>query len=556
MSHLKHILLFLLPILMMACQSENTSVPSRLVKNEYGGTQLLVNDEPFLMIGGEIHNSSNSTTAYMNSLWESLQSLHINTVLATIAWEQFEPVEGQYDYTLVDNLVDQARKHQMKVVILWFGSWKNGESSYAPVWVKRDTERFPRVLTKDGRYIETLSPFSENTMKADARAFAAMMRHLKQIDSKQGTVIAIQPENEVGIFADMDYNPNALAGYQEQVPKALLDYMLTRQNQLRPELNNVWQAAGQKSEGTWSEVFGDNIWSRSFYVTWQYASYINTVAEAGKAEYPLPMFCNSWIVQAPEDLPGVYPNGGPVSRVFDIWKAAAPVIDILCPDIYLESFKEITADYHRSDNPLLIPESRLMPSQAFWAFGEHHALCYSPFGIEDGVGNEQYADANRVLQELTPLITRYQGSRDMVGIMNTPDEQERIVIMGDYRLRVTYMEDDAYGIIIHTAPDSFMVAGINMRVEFSSIIPDKTGYILQVWEGGYTNGEWTPTRLLNGDETFHNAMLRVRGRCRPTAERTDNAGAENDSGIFVYAPNTYQLVWSPAIYQVSVYTRQ
>lgn len=554
MANIKHIFLFFV-IMLVACQSDNMSVPSRLVTNSYGGTQLMVNNQPFLMIGGEIHNSSNSTTLYMNSLWESLQSLNINTVLAAVSWEQFEPVEGEYDYTLLDNLIVGARAHNIKVVILWFGSWKNGESSYAPVWVKRDTERFPRVLTKDGRKIETLSPFSANNMYADARAFAAMMRHIRHVDSRQGTVIAVQPENEVGIFADMDYNAIALEGYQARVPQALIDYMLAHQDFLRPELDSVWKAAGQRTEGTWSEVFGDNIWSRSFYITWQYASYINTVASAGKAEYPLPMFCNSWIVQAEEDLPGVYPNGGPVSRVFDIWKAAAPAIDILCPDIYLETFKEITADYHRADNPLCIPESRLIPAQAFWAFGEHHALCYAPFGIEDGAGNEQYADANKVLQELTPLITRYQGSRDMIGIMHTPDEQERIVTMGDYRLRITYMDDNAYGIIIHNAPYSFVVAGINMRVEFSSNVQEQNCHILQVWEGEYTDGRWQPTRLLNGDETFHNAMLRVRGRCRPTAEKNKKSGAENDSGIFVYAPNTYQLVWSPAIYHVAVYTR-
>ena len=548
-------ILLCLPILLIACKPATDNIPSKLTTNQYGGTQLIVNDEPFLMIGGELHNSSNSTTTYMNSLWEPLQSLNINTVLATIAWEQFEPVEGKYDYTLIDNLIEGARMHNLKVVVLWFASWKNGESSYAPVWVKRDTERFPRVLTKDGRHIETLSPFFTNTMQADAKAFAAMMRHIRQVDSRYGTVIAVQPENEVGIFAEMDYNPKALQGFQSAVPQALIEYMLTHEKQLRPELSSVWEAAGQRTEGSWEEVFGDNIWSKAFYTTWQYATYINTVAEAGKKEYPIPMFCNCWLVQEEKDLPGVYPNGGPVSRVFDIWKAAAPDIDILCPDIYLDEFKQITADYHRDDNPLLIPEARMKANQAFWAFGEHHALCYSPFGIEDGVGNEQYADANRVLRELTPLITQYQGSDRMMGIMHTPDENERIVVMGDYRLRVTYMNEDAYGIIIHTASDSFVVAGINMRIEFSSVLDGKTGYILQVWEGGYDNGRWIPTRLLNGDETFHNAMLRVRGRHRPTNERMNNSGDENDSGIFVYSPNTYNLVWSPAIYQVSVYTR-
>ena len=139
--------------------STNTEVPSKLVKNEHGSWQLIVNGKPFIMLAGELHNSSASTTEYLNSLWTPLKTLNLNTVLAPIAWEQFEPQEGIFDYTLINNMIDGARKNGFKLSILWFGSWKNGESSYAPTWVKEDTKRFFRVKNVEGKEIETLSPF-------------------------------------------------------------------------------------------------------------------------------------------------------------------------------------------------------------------------------------------------------------------------------------------------------------------------------------------------------------------------------------------------------------
>lgn len=536
--------------------STNTEVPSKLVMNENGGWQLIVNGKPFIMLAGELHNSSASTTEYLNSLWAPLKTLNLNTVLAPIAWEQFEPKEGTFDYTLIDSLIDGAQKNGFKLCVLWFGSWKNGESSYAPTWVKEDTKRFFRVKSAEGKEIETLSPFCERTMKADAKAFKALVEHIKKRDEATGTVIALQPENEVGVFQDMDYSQPSLEAYEQQVPQALLGYMKKNRKNLRGELLSVWEENGAKSSGTWKSVFGENAWSKSFYTVWQYATYVDCVAAGAKEIYPLPTFCNSWIVQKPEDLPGVYPNGGPVSRMMDIWKAAAPHIDVLSPDIYLSDFKDIVADYHRADNPLLIPETMMKPAYAFWAFGEHDAICYSPFGIEDGVANFTFAQSYQVLDELMPLITKYQGSNRMIGIMKTADEAERTVTMGDYQLRITYDAEDAYGLIIQTDKNEFVVSGINLKVYFTSTHAKKTGYIKQVWEGGYRpDGEWKATRLLNGDETYHNAVLIAKGRSTLTSEKANNYQADHTSDIFVYSPSSFRAVWSPGIYRVTTYLR-
>ncbi len=543
-------------IMLSAALAAGATVPSRLVTTANGAVQLQVNGEPFIMLAGELHNSSNSTVEYMNSLWPSLKALNLNTVLASVAWEQLEPQEGKYDFTLVDNLIEGARQNDLKVVILWFGSWKNGESSYAPGWVKTDTKRFRRVLSADGKEIETLSPFCDATRDADARAYRAMVEHISKIDADHGTVIAIQPENEVGVFQDIDYSAACQKVYSSQVPSELVKYMKANKKTLRPELLEAWQSNGSREKGTWGELFGDNQWGKTFCMSWQYASYINEVAKQGKEVYPLPTFCNCWIVQNDQEKPGDYPNGGPVSRVFDVWKAAAPAIDVLCPDIYLSQFKEITADYRRHDNPLLIPESTMDPARAFWAFAEHDAICYSPFGIEDGVANHAFAQSYKVLGELMPLITAAHGTDNLAGVMRTEGEDYRDINMGDYNLHIQYDAPEAYGLVIQTSPGEFVVAGINFRVFFSSNRKNRIGYIRQVWEGGYNAaGEWVPTRLLNGDETYHNAVLIAKGRKHLTDELANNYAADHSDAIFVYSPESYKALWSPGIYHVSTYLR-
>jgi beta-galactosidase GanA len=143
----------------------------------------VVDGRPFLILGGELQNSSSSSLSYMKPIWPRLKSLNLNTVLAPVSWELIEAQEGKFDFTIVDGLITAAHEHDLRIVFLWFGSWKNTYSSYAPEWVKRDTKRFPRVLLLDGRPTERLSPFSETNCKAETTAFAALMRHIGQADS-------------------------------------------------------------------------------------------------------------------------------------------------------------------------------------------------------------------------------------------------------------------------------------------------------------------------------------------------------------------------------------
>ena len=524
-------------------------------------TQLIVDEKPFLMIAGELHNSSASTLQYMTPIIPKLKAMNLNTVLATVAWEQFEPEEGQFDYTLIDGLIQEARTNELKLVILWFASWKNGQSSYAPMWVKRDTERFWRVQTKEGRNTETLSPFCQATRRADAKAFAELMKRIKAIDH-DSTVIMVQPENEVGILQDMDYHPEALEALQGEVPVTLIEYLDAHKNSLNPYVQEAWASHEYAKAGSWFEVFGDTPRTREFFMAWQIASYVESVALAGQNELALPMFVNAWIVQEPGDLPGTYPNGGPVDRVMDVYKAAAPSLFTLCPDIYLPDFKDICRQYVRNDNPLLIPESTVDAGRAFYAFAEHDAICYSPFGIDQrALHDHAFQQAYGVLNELSELILAYQGTGKMHGFLREQEETSRRVVMDDYSVEVVYEKknEPCYGLIIQTSDHEFLVAGVNLRVEFDSTDQSRTGYIGQVWEGRYEQGEWIPTRMLNGDETYHNEALRVFGR-EKTIGRVGSPqhklGPQPEVGQSdVTSSFRASRVKSPGIYRVLTYMR-
>ncbi len=521
--------------LILSCLSLIGKEMPRIEKNQYGASQLVVDGKPMLMICGELHNSSCSSALYMReTVWPALRGLHLNSVLGVVAWQQIEPQEGQYDFSLVDSLINGCRREGYRLGILWFASWKNGMSSYAPSWVKHDTKRFQRVLDKDGNMTEVLSPFCETTMKADAKAYAALMEHIRQVDAEEQTVVIMQAENEVGLFQDMDYSSLSLKAYEAEVPEELIAYMQRNEKTLDQHLRECWLEQGKRKKGSWKDVFGDNAWTKSFYTTWQYATYINKVVRAGKEKYPLPMYVNCWLVKKGQ-MPGEYPNGGPVTRGFDIWKAAAPDIDFLAPDIYQPDFRGITADYHRPTNPLFIPESRIRADLGFYAFGAEDAICYSPFGIEEAKGNFDFAQAYQVLNEMAPHVLQYQGSKRIAGVVRMSDvERDTTLVMGDYEFRIHYTNETACGLMVQTGEDEFEIAGMNLAIRTKST-RGKPGFVEEVWEGRYEEDTWIPVRLMNGDETDHNQEIRIYGR----------AHQAEDS----------KTIHTPGIYRVRMYRR-
>ncbi len=383
-------------------------------------TQLIVQNKPFLMLGGELGNSSASDLKYMRPVWPKLKAMHLNTILMPVYWELIEPQEGKFDFSLVDDLIASARKNDLKIVVLWFGSWKNSMSCYAPYWVKTNQKRFPRSRTKDGRALEILTPFSDENRNADTRAFASFMKHLRAIDGKLNTVVMIQVENEIGMIPQArDCCAEAEESFARQVPSELIAYLQKNKDSLTEELHQAWSSTGMKTSGTWEEVFGKGPQTDEIFVAWYFGKYTDYVAEAGKKEYPLPMYVNAALIR-PNYKPGQYPSGGPLPHLMDVWRAAAPQIDFLSPDIYFTNFAEWLGKYDRAGNAIFIPEANRFQSvtNAFYAIARHNAMGYNPFSIEsaDNPENNQFNKGYECSSPAHSVDSRTSGNGNHGGI--------------------------------------------------------------------------------------------------------------------------------------------
>ncbi|HEY4148080.1 MAG TPA: DUF5597 domain-containing protein [Chitinophagaceae bacterium] len=505
--------------------AQNSTKPIPHLEKRGMATQLIVDGKPYLVLGGELHNASTSSLDYLEPRLSKLAAMNLNTVLAAVTWDLLEPQEGKFDFTLVDGLLKQARKNKLRVVLLWFGSWKNGLSHYTPDWVKADFKRFPRVKLASGKSIESVTPFSDKALQADTRAYTALMQHIRAVDSKERTVIMIQMENEVGVLGDSrDWSAIANAALAAPVPAELLASMQKNKEELQPFLEQLWEAEGSKTTGTWREVFGRSLAADEIFMAWQYARYMNAITAAGKAEYPLPVYVNAWIIQPEDKLPGDYPSGGPQSQLHDVWRAAAPRIDILAPDIYLPDFKSITAMYHHSWNPLFIPESfadTAGSANIYYAIGHENAIGYSPFGID---GERAPVDplkailprTYKLLSGMAPVLLDAQAKGTMTAVILDKTNPSQKITTGGYDIEInlrrtrygTSTLTTGYGIIISSGPDAFILSGLNLDFTFKPATPGPPmAGLASVWEGVYSNGQWKPGRKLNGDNIMLNYVL-------------------------------------------------
>jgi hypothetical protein len=506
--------------------AEPTAIPH--LQKQGTAAQLIVDGKPFLALAGELLNNSATGVEHMQPIWPKLVESKFNTVLAGVSWAQIEPQEGKFDFSVLDGVIQGARSHNLRLVLLWFGSWKNSLSSYPPDWLKKDFERFPRAQVAGGKSIELLSPLSDANRDADARAFAALMRHVKAVDGGEHTIIMIQVENEVGMHGDSrDRSPAANEAFEGPVPKELMDYLQQHKDTLIPEFRRVWEAAGFKTNGTWEEVFGKGTVTDGYFMAWHISRYIGRVAEAGKAEYPLPMFCNAALYGVGRGSQPTPSGGRPWDLVMDVWKAGAPRIDILSPDIYSEGdFVAFCAKYTQSGNPLFIPETGGGPTsaaRALYAFGRHDAIGFSPFGIDrpDRLGNfPDLTGVYDVLSRAAPLILAHQGNGTMTAVMLGPKDPPQKVQLGNYTLQVTYWpirytmpllmpgepppgnQIPAAAIFIAAGPDEYYAIGSGVKVTFSPNTPGPPlAGLGTVEQGTFVDGRWVPDIRLAGDDT-------------------------------------------------------
>lgn len=519
-------------------QAQSSATPHLERRGE--ATQLIVDGKPYLILGGETRNSSSSDIAFMAPIWPKLRAMNLNTVLVPVAWETIEPEEGRFDFTNVDGLLKGARENDMRVVFLWFGAWKNTFSSYVPAWVKRDQARFARVQTSDGRGTERLSPFSTASRDADARAYARLMRHIRTVDGTRHTVLMMQVENEIGVIPESrDHSPAAEAAFDAAVPEALMRHLTRHRTTLHPELRTAWEAAGARTAGTWRDVFGDGSMVDSLFMSWAYATFLETVTAAGKAEYPLPMFTNAALIR-PNYEPGQYNSGGPLPFAIDIYKAGAPSLDFLAPDIYFENYVDWATQYARRDNPLFVPEARggsVGAANALYSYGALRAIGFSPFGIDGegvmlqgdasiglsaaGEGDPAIAALYGLLAPLAPTILQKQADGQIATvIMEGGAQRAGRGRIGDYIVNMSRASGPRADVdqtsriaamFLQTKPDEFIVIGSgDSQLNFTT---DRPGAPIVGIEGideqFVTTGRMVTGRRLNGDETGQGQSLRL-----------------------------------------------
>jgi hypothetical protein len=367
----------------------------------------------------------------------------------------------------------------------------------------------------------------------------------------------IQVQNEVGRMGDTrDRSEAANKAFAGPVPKELLDYISSHKDTIHAELRKAWEAAGSRTTGTWEQVLGKDVRTEERFMAWNYATYLNHAAAAGKAEYPLPTFVNAF-PSAPGRSPGMYPSGGPVPEVADIWKAGAPAIDILTPNSYDPNLADLWTRYHTANNPLFIPETNGTTGaySVFYALGQHDALGFAPFGIDSlgmtpGTGTPTepaglpIAQSYAIIAQLAPLIVENQGKGKMAGALVGPDDPPQKIPLGNYVLEVSYartrrppiaapakpampaptpapvggfpggqLVDRAGALFISVGADEYVVAGSGaLSVTFSPNTPGAPmAGILSLEEGTFVDGRWIPGRRLNGDENGQGKILRLGG---------------------------------------------
>jgi len=516
-------------IMLFAAWSLSVSATVKL-KWQGNSAHIEVNGKPMLIFGGELSNSAATSIADIDSVIPRMARLGLNTVLVPAQWDLIEPVEGKFDFSLIDETIQQARKHDMRVVFLWFGAWKNSMSCYAPMWFKQDVKRFPRAETAAGKPLEIASAFSENVFQADCRAFCRLMQHIADVDATQNTVIMIQVENEIGMLeAARDHAPAAEKMWKKQLKEGL---------------------------------FSDDIYGEERFMALHYAKYVERMAVAGRKIHDIPMYVNA-AMNSRGRKPGEYPSAGPLAHLADIWQTAAPHIDILAPDIYDTGFKQWASQYDLTDemgdfctktqndkkekakfsrtkgktsnlkpqtsNPLFVPESRCCNNsgvRALYSFGEHQAVGFCPFAIDQASSADENSISStyKMLKQLEPLLMKYRGKGAMRGVLMDKNDRETILTDGkdvvltcrhyftlpwDPRATDGSEWPEGGAIIVRLSPKEYLIAGNGVVIEFKTTTEKQQEEQKKLGEDGFLEAGNTTDAAAKSSKQFSGKRLGI-----------------------------------------------
>ncbi len=508
---------------------------------------LCKNEQPILLRGGEVGNSSASSNADIERVMGAASELGLNVVLAPICWDLLEPEEGTFDFTLLKSLLDSARDRDLHLILLWFGTWKNSMSCYVPGWVKRDSKRFKRVVTSDGKPQEMLSPACPNSLRADAEAYRRLLEEVELLDREFRTILMVQVENEVGMIPEpMDHSETSRKAFQGNVPTAMLE--LIQENALPDGVQSFWQQSGSPLVGSWEKILGPSDSAKECFTAWQLANYCEAVTAAGREVSSLPTFANAALIR-PGFAPGRYPSGGPLPHLRTIWERFAPSIDFIAPDIYFPNFTEWAKAYVKEGKALFIPEaapSARIAANTVFAIGELGCFGVCPFAFEDMSPEKQEAvqSLNRCLASADKQILAAQSKGRIAGLVPSVDfdwklettEVERSVGDVGFRLKVTVGPEIAdvdvsslptHGngrweapnglplggcLVLELAEGDWLMIGNDCQVQvFDPQGIDLVG-LESCEEGLFEDGAWVRHRSLNGDQTHQGRQVQFHRR--------------------------------------------
>ena len=489
--------------------------PPQLLRVD-GHTELRVQGKPLLLFGGELANSSAGTAAAAARVLPALARRGFNTILMPVPWRQIEPRPGHFDFAVLDQWIARARAQHLHLVLLWFGSWKNALSSYAPTWVLTDPHRYRRARSVSGAPLPMLSVFGRATRRADAQAFARLLHHLRRIDARQQTVVMVQIENEVGYLGlgGRDRSSRAERLFARPVPSRLIRALRAAHCRLPWRLKHAVHLTGR----TWTEVFGPL--ADQAFMAWYYARYVQAVARAGRARYALPVYMNAQL-PAPHERAGHYPSGGPDPLMQPIYRAGAPAIDFYAPDIYWPDFEHWVRRYRRAGNPLFVPESRrsLAAFDALYVFGQARGFGFSAFAVDQPLPQSDrpqrsLAAVYAALRHLAPALLRAQRAdrtRALILHLDSP-RPEQTLALGGYWFRARLARDRKSGrplthtgamLLIERRAGDFDLLGMGLTVTVLRDPDVDTGIagIAQVDRLAWHAGRWRVVQRLNGDQT-------------------------------------------------------